>query len=106
MLRKEQKALIGRRRGTELQLAFSQPFRNEYLQLPVFTTRLEALYGLTFILVAPGHEVVDFVTDPDYLEEVESYQARYENGQESSSRCISPRCQGKHCHDTWIFTYY
>ena len=83
MLRKEQRALIGRRRGTELQLAFSQSFRNEYLQLPVFTTRLEALYGLTFILVAPGHEIIDFVTDPDYLEEVESYQARYENGQES-----------------------
>ena len=33
MLRKEQRALIGRRRGIELQLAFSQPFRNEYLQL-------------------------------------------------------------------------
>ena len=83
-LRKEQKALIGRRRGTELMIPFSQPFLNECLRLSVFTTRLEAMYGLTFVLVAPGHEIIDFVTDPDYVEEVEAYQARYENGQESN----------------------
>lgn len=82
-LRKEQKALIGRRRGIELELAFSQPFRNEYRHLGVFTSKLEALYGLTFVLVAPGHEIIDFITDPDYVEDVEAYQKRYKNGDES-----------------------
>mgnify|MGYP001984231630 CR=1 FL=1 len=82
-LRKEQKALIGRRRGIELELAFSQPFRNECRHLGVFTSRLEALYGLTFVLVAPGHEIIDFITDPDYVEDVQAYQERYKNGDES-----------------------
>ena len=82
-LRKEQKALIGRRRGIEIELAFSQPFRNECRHLGVFTSRLEALYGLTFVLVAPGHEIVDFITDPDYVEDVQAYQKRYKNGDES-----------------------
>ncbi len=87
-LRKEQKALIGRRRGIELELAFSQPFRNECRHLGVFTSRLEALYGLTFVLVAPGHEIIDFITDPDYVEDVQAYQKRYKNGDESQGSSI------------------
>ena len=83
-LRKEQKAIIGRRRGTDLEIAFIKPFHNEARHVPIFTTRLEAMHGVTFVLIAPGHELIEFITDPEYSEDLEAYQARYENGQEAS----------------------
>ncbi len=83
-LRKEQKAIIGRRRGTDLEIAFIKPFHNEARHTAIFTTRLEAMHGVTFVLLAPGHELIEFVTDPEYLEDLEAYLARYENGQEAS----------------------
>ncbi|MEC8895982.1 MAG: hypothetical protein VX675_06635, partial [Planctomycetota bacterium] len=83
-LRKEQKAIIGRRRGTDLELAFIKPFHGEARHVPIFTTRLEAMHGVTFVLIAPGHELIEFITDPEYSEDLEAYQSRYENGQEAS----------------------
>lgn len=83
-LRKEQKALIGRKRGTDLEIAFIKPFHNEVRHVPIFTTQLEAMHGVTFVLVAPGHDLIEFVTDRDYSEDVEAYLARFEKGQESA----------------------
>ncbi|MFP6739360.1 MAG: class I tRNA ligase family protein [Planctomycetota bacterium] len=83
-LRKEQKAIIGRRRGMDLEIAFIKPFHYEARHIPIFTTRLEAMHGVTFVLLAPGHELIEYVTDPEYSEDVEAYLARYGNGQEAS----------------------
>ena len=70
--RAQQKAIIGRRRGTDLEIAFIKPFHNEARHTAIFTTRLEAMHGVTFVLLAPGHELIEFVTDPEYLEDLEA----------------------------------
>jgi leucyl-tRNA synthetase len=42
-------------------------------QLEVFTTRPDTLWGATFMVLAPEHEVVEKVTTPEYKAEVEKY---------------------------------
>ncbi len=42
-------------------------------KLEVFTTRPDTLWGATFMVLAPEHEVVEKVTTPEYKAEVEKY---------------------------------
>ncbi len=42
----------------------------------VFTTRADTLYGVTFMVMAPEHELVDEITTPEQLEKVKAYQAQ------------------------------
>jgi leucyl-tRNA synthetase len=80
--RKQQKAIIGRRRGSEVAFAFSRPFETDFEHVAVFTTHVEAIFGVTFLLVSPGHPVLSLVTDPTYEDEIERYLERLETGAE------------------------
>ncbi len=42
-------------------------------KIPVFTTRPDTIYGVTFMTLAPEHELVDKITTPEHKEEVEAY---------------------------------
>jgi leucyl-tRNA synthetase len=42
-------------------------------QLEVFTTRPDTLWGATFMVLAPEHELVDKITTPDHKDEVTEY---------------------------------
>lgn len=64
-----QKAWIGKSVGAEI--LFSIP--ESALKIPVFTTRPDTLYGATFIVLAPEHELVKQVTTEQQRREVESY---------------------------------
>ncbi len=44
------------------------------IDLVVFTTRADTLFGATFLVMAPDHELVDKITDGERLNEVRSYQ--------------------------------
>lgn len=43
-------------------------------EISVFTTRPDTLFGATFIVLAPEHPLVDKITAPSHLEEVQAYQ--------------------------------
>src|SRR3954471_18278444 len=47
-------------------------------QIDVFTTRPDTIYGVTFMVLAPEHPLVDVLTTPDRREDVDAYidQAR------------------------------
>jgi leucyl-tRNA synthetase len=49
------------------------------LSFSVFTTRIDTVFGMTFVVMAPEHELVDQITTDEYREAVEAYkqQAKY-----------------------------
>ena len=75
--RKAQRAWIRRSRGAELRfpVVTDSADGNEVL-LPVFTTRPDTVFGATYMVLAPEHEMVDTVTSDACREEVEAYRAR------------------------------
>ncbi|HSJ05532.1 MAG TPA: leucine--tRNA ligase [Longimicrobiales bacterium] len=48
----------------------------QQLQIPVFTTRPDTIFGATFLVLAPEHPVVAWLTAPDRRSEVEAYRER------------------------------
>ncbi len=75
---------IGRSRGVE----FSLPVRDHAgKQFSVFTTRPDTAYGMTFAVLAPEHPLVDEVTAPERMADVEAY--KYKAARESDIERLS-----------------
>ena len=51
-------------------------FKTGEIDLPIFTTRPDTLFGTTFMVIAPDHELVDKIVTPEKKEEVEAYQKK------------------------------
>ena len=52
------------------------------IDLEVFTTRADTLFGTTFMVLAPEHELVSAITTPEHRAEVEEYIAHAKNRSE------------------------
>ncbi len=61
---------IGRSEGVEFRL----PVADSHLSIPVFTTRPDTVYGMTFAVLAPEHELVEVLTTPEAMEAVLAYR--------------------------------
>ncbi len=61
---------IGKSIGAELD--FKVDGHNE--SFTVFTTRCDTLFGATYCVLAPEHELVDSITTPEHKEEVKKYK--------------------------------
>ena len=70
---------IGKSFGTEISFALDHP-GVEQKEIRVFTTRPDTIYGVTFMVLAPEHPLVEKLTTPDRKAEVEAYveAARYQ----------------------------
>ena len=44
--------------------------------LEVFTTRLDTIYGVTFVTIAPEHPMIDSLTTAQYKDQVEQYKTQ------------------------------
>jgi leucyl-tRNA synthetase len=75
-----QRNWVGRSEGTEISFALDDP-QLEEKEIRVFTTRADTAYGVTFMVLAPEHPLVDKITTPDRKNEVEDYinKARRKN---------------------------
>jgi leucyl-tRNA synthetase len=75
---------IGRSKGAEVD------FEVEGQQLKVFTTRPDTLFGATFVVLAPEHELVEKLTTDEQQAEVEAYikaaQAKSEIERQDTNR--------------------
>ncbi len=81
----KQKNWIGRSEGVEFKLKVKnskfrpeddQPLAekvDEDLSIEVFTTRIDTVYGMTYVVLAPEHPLVGKITTPDQKKEVEKY---------------------------------
>lgn len=61
---------IGRSDGAEVKF----PVVGHDVELTVFTTRPDTLWGATFMVLAPEHAVVDQITSAEHREEVAAYR--------------------------------
>ena len=66
-----QEAWIGRSEGAELLFALENASLGE---LKVFTTRPDTVFGVTFMVIAPEHPLVDALTTPAQREAVAAYR--------------------------------
>ncbi|HEY8323168.1 MAG TPA: leucine--tRNA ligase [Ktedonobacterales bacterium] len=78
---------IGRSEGAEIHFTASIPNANRKrgrkatIELPVFTTRPDTIFGATFFVLAPEHPAVEQLTTPEQRDAVQAYveQARRES---------------------------
>lgn len=80
---------IGRSEGAEIRFRAQTPkigkngkptTKKETIEIPVFTTRPDTIYGVTFFVLAPEHPLVERLTTPEQYEAVQEYieQTRHE----------------------------
>ncbi|MEQ9187247.1 MAG: leucine--tRNA ligase [Cryomorphaceae bacterium] len=88
-LKEIQRNWIGRSEGAELSFGV----QNHDAQIHVFTTRPDTLFGATFMVLAPEHELVEHITTAGQQEDISSYQsyakARSERERMSETKIIT-----------------
>ncbi len=70
-----QRNWVGRSTGADISFGLDHPGVEEK-EIRVFTTRPDTLYGVTFMVLAPEHPLVEKLTSPERKAEVEEYIAR------------------------------
>ena len=68
-LKETQRNWIGRSEGAEMKFGV----KDSDLQLEIFTTRADTIFGVTFMVLAPESEYVAQLTTPEQKEAVEAY---------------------------------
>lgn len=64
------------------------------IDIEVFTTRADTLFGVTFMVLAPEHELVQALTTDEQRDEVESYVAKAKNRSERERMAEVKRISG------------
>lgn len=75
-MKETQRNWIGKSKGASVRF----PIGDDHIE--VFTTRPDTLYGVTFLTLAPEHELVDVVTTEEQREEVAAYVTKAKNRSE------------------------
>ncbi len=68
-LKESQRNWIGKSQGASIEFSV----QNSEWEIEVFTTRPDTIFGVTFMTLAPEHELVQQITTPEYQEAVEHY---------------------------------
>ena len=63
---------IGRSEGVDIEFDISE-YGLDQTTLTTFTTRIDTIFGVTFVVLAPEHPLVDRLTMPEHKDEVEAY---------------------------------
>jgi leucyl-tRNA synthetase len=59
--------------GKSVGAMVSFPLQNSEHKIDVFTTRADTLFGVSFLVIAPEHDLVTQITTADYKAEVDAY---------------------------------
>ncbi|HZZ41617.1 MAG TPA: leucine--tRNA ligase [Tepidisphaeraceae bacterium] len=79
-LKEMQRNWIGKSIGAEVDFAIDASTLaqaeegDDELEVTVFTTRPDTLYGATYMVLAPEHPLVDRITSPQHRESIEAYR--------------------------------
>ncbi len=61
---------IGKSEGTQFKMQLKDSEEN----FEVYTTRVDTVFGMSFVVMAPEHHLVEQITTPEYAEAVKKYQ--------------------------------
>src|SRR5436190_9679574 len=61
---------IGRSEGVEFDLPVES---HDELKISVFTTRVDTVFGMTYVVLAPEHPLVEQLTTPEHRAQVDEY---------------------------------
>ncbi len=102
-IKEQQRNWIGRSVGASVTFKV-QPHRRTgsgSSVIDVFTTRVDTLYGVTFMVLAPEHELVSELTTPEQREAVEAYvlasKLRSERDRMAEGKTVSGVFTGSYC---------
>jgi leucyl-tRNA synthetase len=111
-LKEQQRNWIGRSQGASVRFRIADlglgigensvsALRNPQAEIEVFTTRLDTIFGVTFMVLAPEHELVPMLTSPDQREAVEAYveaaKRRSERDRMAEAKTVSGVFTGSYC---------
>ncbi len=68
-IKEQQRNWIGRSQGASVKFAVD----GKDMRIEVFTTRVDTIYGVSFMVLAPEHDYVTQLTTPEHQAEVEAY---------------------------------
>lgn len=71
-IKEMQRNWIGKSKGCELEFKLAAPPAGGET-IKVFTTRIDTVFGVTFLVLAPEHELVEKITTPAQREQVNQY---------------------------------
>jgi leucyl-tRNA synthetase len=71
-LKEMQRNWIGKSTGASVKF----PIENRQDNIEVFTTRVDTIFGVTFLVIAPEHELVAELTTPEQRADIEAYIAQ------------------------------
>ena len=73
-IKEAQRNWIGKSEGALVKFKLDEKGLNsENSFIEVFTTRPDTIFGVTFVTLAPEHELVKFITTPEYTKQVDDY---------------------------------
>ena len=72
-VKKMQSDWVGKSRGAEIDFEINVPNETTSVHIKAYTTRPDTLFGATFMVLAPEHEIVSQITTPSQRETVEQY---------------------------------
>ncbi|GAB3884989.1 leucine--tRNA ligase [Spirosoma agri] len=107
-LKEQQRNWIGKSVGASVKFPIksTQQIGGESVSLPssvieVFTTRVDTIYGVTFMVLAPEHELVASLTTPEQQEAVNAYvsaaKLRSERDRMADTKAVSGVFTGSYC---------
>ncbi len=60
--------------GKSIGAMVSFPLKNHNEKVEVFTTRVDTIFGVSFLVIAPEHDLVNQITTPEFMGAVEDYK--------------------------------
>ena len=110
-IKEQQRNWIGKSVGASVKFGISgeanstsQPQRRTVphpKSIEVFTTRVDTIYGVTFMVLAPEHELVASLTTPEQREAVDAYvqaaKLRSERDRMADTKAVSGVFTGSYC---------
>ncbi|MCR9064841.1 MAG: leucine--tRNA ligase [Cytophagales bacterium] len=103
-LKEQQKNWIGRSKGASVKFPLENPVsvqNEEVNHVEVFTTRVDTIYGVSFMVLAPENELVSEITTADQKAEIEAYieatAKKSELDRMSDVKTVSGAFTGSYC---------